>query len=125
MIKLPEHFKDLSLLPEGKFVDDFIVTLGITFRNDTVFFLEIKPPGHVNHLSTRIAANKQMRERFRSLEPITPAPRLHGISVMVQGLAFYRMDKYSGCVVPELPTSGDFPIDWRELDITTEPGIES
>ncbi|KAG1741681.1 hypothetical protein EDB19DRAFT_1634393, partial [Suillus lakei] len=79
------------------------VSLVIRFLDNPVLFLEIKPPGHVNDLSARIAAGKQMKERFRNLEPITTTPRLHGISVMGQRLAFYHMEKSSGFVVPELP----------------------
>ncbi|KAG2130702.1 hypothetical protein DEU56DRAFT_890018 [Suillus clintonianus] len=120
--ELPECYKDPSLLPEGKTAYDFSVTYAITLQNNPLLFLEIKPPGHLNDLSARFAADKQMRERFHSLRPITTTPRLHGISVMGQRLAFYHMDKSSGCIFPKLPTSGDVPIDWWKMDITTKAG---
>ncbi|KAG2126285.1 hypothetical protein DEU56DRAFT_542830 [Suillus clintonianus] len=119
MYELPECYKDPSLLPEGKTAKDFFVTYAITLKNNPLLFLEIKPPGHLNDLSARFAADKQMRERFHSLRPITTTSRLHGISVMGQRLAFYYMDKSNGCVFPK---SGDVPIDWWKTDITTRAG---
>jgi hypothetical protein len=49
-----------------------------------VLFFEIKPPGHINFVSARIAADAQMRSRFASFYDVIPdpTPKLHGISVM-------------------------------------------
>ncbi|KAG2113232.1 hypothetical protein DEU56DRAFT_749147 [Suillus clintonianus] len=122
MYELPECYKDPSLLPEGKTADDFFVTYAITLENNPLLFLEIKPPGQLNDLSARIAADKQMRERFISFKPLMTTPRFYGVSAMGQRLAFYGMDKSSSCVLPKLPTSGDIPIDWWKTDITTRAG---
>ncbi|KAG1730943.1 uncharacterized protein EDB91DRAFT_1059064, partial [Suillus paluster] len=120
---LPENFA--PSLPEGRSADDFVITFAVIFLDNPAFFLEIEPPGDVNDISARIAADNQMRERFRSLDQITTVPRLHGISIMGQMLAFYYMDKSSGCVVPGLPTAegeDSIPINRWDLDITTEAG---
>ncbi|KAG1741629.1 hypothetical protein EDB19DRAFT_703724 [Suillus lakei] len=82
MYETPGVFQP-SLPPEGK-SDDFVVTFTVTIQNNPALSLEIRPPGHLNDLSARIAADDQTRERFRSLEPITVTPRLHGISAMGQ-----------------------------------------
>jgi hypothetical protein len=65
---LPEAFQ-----PPGVPSVDFVVTLD----ERPVFFLEIKPPGHVDLISTRVAADKQMRDRFRSLFELSGTPKLY------------------------------------------------
>jgi len=67
-----------------------------------------------------------MRARFRALYNVTSIPRLHGVSVMGQRLAFYCMDKATGHVNPNYVTlSTDYMIDtlpaerW-DTDITME-----
>jgi len=95
-----------------------------------IFFLEIKPPVNVNSGSARIAADAQMRARFRSLRDDCPIPILHGISVMGQRLAFYSMDKATGCIEPRyIAMSKDYvtnPIsaDRWQMDVTTEEGYQ-
>ncbi|KIM87933.1 hypothetical protein PILCRDRAFT_3645 [Piloderma croceum F 1598] len=72
---------------------DFVVTYVIALDEKPVFFLEIKLPGHVNLISTRIAADTQMRNRFSSFYNVVLTLKLHSISVMGQRLAFYSMEK--------------------------------
>jgi hypothetical protein len=108
------------------------IDLGLTYvieRDDQpVFFVEIKPPGHVNIGSARLAADTQMRHRFRDLCPHTPVRKLHGISAMGQRLAFYSMNTRTTTVAPrEQPTSptlvtNPVPANWWDLDITAEEG---
>ena len=70
----------------------------------TVLLLEIGLPGHVDLVLTKIAADRQMRDRFRSFYDWTVTTKLHGISDMGQ-LAFYSMGKANGHIVPEeVPT---------------------
>lgn len=109
---------------------DFLVTYVVKVNDLPIFFLEIKPPLHINHISSRVAADAQMRARFYALFDITPTPRLHGVSVMGQRLAFYCMDKATGHVNPNyVAPSTDYIIDtvvaerWN-TDITTEDGYQ-
>jgi len=107
---------------------DFVVTYVVALDEKPVFFLEIKPPGHVNLISTRIAADTQMRNRFSSFYDVVPTPKLHGISVMGQRLALYSMEKATGHIVPERVHPAEnyvtdiVPVNRWELDITTEVG---
>jgi hypothetical protein len=71
-----------------------------------------------------------MRSRFHALYDITPTPRLHGVSVMGQRLAFYCMDKATGHVDPNyVAPSTNYIVDtvpaerW-DTDITTEAGYQ-
>ncbi|KIL57281.1 hypothetical protein M378DRAFT_171952, partial [Amanita muscaria Koide BX008] len=109
---------------------DFVVTYVVAMDERPVFFLEIKPPGHVNDILSRIAADDLMRDRFRSLYDLTPLPRLHGISAMGQRLAFYCLDKATGNVEPEYVersrsrVTDVVPANMWDLDITTAAGYE-
>ncbi|KAG1873225.1 hypothetical protein F4604DRAFT_1767398 [Suillus subluteus] len=101
----------------------------VTMQWQPLFVLQLHPPGHINLLSTRIAADSKMRAIFRSLCPETVTPKLHGVSAMGQRLAFYSMDTSSGRVLPDyVPTAGDgtemdtVPANRWEFDITTEAG---
>ncbi|KIL68730.1 hypothetical protein M378DRAFT_157840 [Amanita muscaria Koide BX008] len=109
---------------------DFVVTYVVEVNDLPIFFLEIKPPLHLDHISSRVDADAQMRSRFRALYNVTPTPRFHGVSVMGQRLAFYCMDKATGHVNPNyVAPSNDYMIDtvpedrW-ETDITTEEGYQ-
>ena len=70
-----------------------------------ILLLEIGLPGHVDLVFNKIAADRQIRDRFRSFYDWTVTTKLHGISVMGQ-LAFYSMGKANGHIVPEeVPTT--------------------
>ena len=110
---------------------DFLVTYVVEVNDIPVFFLEIKPPLHIDHISSRVDADAQMRARFRSLYNLTWTPRLHGVSAMGQRLAFYCMDKATAHVDPDyIAPSTNYIIDtvpaerW-DADITTEDGYQS
>ncbi|KAG2114973.1 hypothetical protein BD769DRAFT_1488425 [Suillus cothurnatus] len=103
--------------------------VAFTKKRQPLFVLQVHPPGYINLLSTRIAADKKMRKILRSLFPETAMPKLHGVSAMGQKLAFYYMDTINGCILPEnVPTAGDgeevdtVPANRWEFDITTEAG---
>jgi hypothetical protein len=121
-------------LPPNDFVGvptiDFVVTYVVEVNDRPIFFLEIKPPLYLDHISSRVDADAQMRTRFRSLYEDTPTPRLHGISVIGQRLAFYCLDKANGHVDPNyVAPSTDYMVDtipaerW-DADITTEEGYQ-
>ncbi|KAK2467705.1 hypothetical protein APHAL10511_000299 [Amanita phalloides] len=107
---------------------DFIVTYVVEVNDLPIFFLEIQPPLHRDHISSRVDADAQMRTRFRALYNLSPTPRLHGVSVMGQRLAFYCMYKATGHVNPHyVAPSNDYitdtvPAERWDTDITTEEG---
>ena len=109
---------------------DFLVTYVVEVNDLPVFFLEIKPPNHREHISTRADADQQIRERFRSLYDLVLIPRLHGISVMGQQLAFYCLHKPSGLVTPEyvapsaVRLTDTAPKARWDVDVTTEEGYQ-
>jgi hypothetical protein len=105
---------------------DFVVEV-----NDLpIFFLEINLPLHLDYISSRVDADAQMRARFCALYEVTPTPRLHGLSVMGQRLAFYCMDKATGRIKPNyVAPSTDriidtIPAERWDTDITTEEGYQ-
>ncbi len=109
---------------------NFVVTYVVQVNDLPIFFLEIKAPPYLDHISGRVDADAQMRARLRALYNVTPAPRLHGVSVIGQRLAFYCLDKATGRVDPNyVAPSTDYIIDtvpaerW-DTDITTENGYQ-
>lgn len=121
-------------LPEAQTIGvpsvDFLVTYVVEVDDLPVFFLEIEPPLHVNHISCRVDADAQMRAKFCALYDMAPTPRLHGISVMGQRLAFYCMDKATGRINPSYVAPSmqyivdTVPAERWETDITTEEGCQ-
>lgn len=107
---------------------DSVITYVVTIKanDDTyrpVFFVEIKPLDHVESMATRVDADKEMRVILQSLHNLIPTPRLHGISVMGQKLAFYSLNKESGYISPpEYVATDTVPKERWDLDITTEEG---
>jgi len=65
-----------------------------------IFYLEIKPPAHINELSKREQADMQMRDRVRELITELRIPRLHGVSAIGARLAFYRYDATTQIIEP-------------------------
>ncbi|KAM6499124.1 hypothetical protein JOM56_004632 [Amanita muscaria] len=123
---LTEH----SILPATLLLSNRSIRFPKHKLTGPVFFLEIKPPGHVNDIVSRIAADDLMRDRFRNLYDLTPLPRLHGTSAMGQRLAFYCLDKATGNVEPEYVersrsrVTDVVPANMWVLDITTAAGYE-
>ena len=108
----------------------FVVTYVVEVNNLPIFFLEIKSPFHLDYVSSRIKADTQMRARFRAFYNATPIPRLHGVSVMGQRLAFYCLDQATARVDPKyVAPSNDYimdtvPVERWDTDITTENGYQ-
>lgn len=65
-----------------------------------IFYVEIKPPGHLNELSKREQADTQMRDRVRELITELRIPKLHGVSAMGARLAFYHYDAATQILEP-------------------------
>ena len=110
---------------------DQIITYVVEVNDLPIFFLEIKSPLPLDYMSSRVDADAQMRARFRALYNVTPTPRLHGVSVMGQRLAFYCLDKATGHIDPNYVATpvGYHMVDtgpkerW-DMDITTEGGYQ-
>jgi hypothetical protein len=62
---------------------------GISYHNINNLKKEkqIKPLQHIFNISTREAADEQMRDRFVSLPPLIVTPKLHGISAFSKKLS--------------------------------------
>ena len=89
---------------------DYIVTFEVFLSNRPVFILNLKPPTHLTFISTRQAADQQVRERLSDLASkqwiVTnelnmttdewsgqcPISTLHAVSAMGTRLCFYRLD---------------------------------
>jgi len=65
-----------------------------------IFYLEIKPPAHINELSKREQADTQMRDRVRDLITKLRIPKLHGVSALGVRLAFYHYDAATHVLEP-------------------------
>jgi hypothetical protein len=65
-----------------------------------IFYLEIKPPSHINDLSKREQADTQMRDCVRTLVTELRIPKLHGVSALGVRLAFYCYDAATHLLEP-------------------------
>ena len=112
---------------------DFIIDYVVEVNDLPVLFLDIKSPLHIDPISTRVDADKQIRAKFLALYDVTPTPRLHGISAMGQKLSFYCLEKLEATTGRIIPTyvapSTDYitdtvPAERWDTDITTEDGYQ-
>lgn len=85
---------------------DFTTIFLVRQLKHPVFFVEIKPTGHIHYGSPRALADKQMRERFEDLGDRIEIPVLHGVSAIGGRLCFYKYTKATGNLEPELVPSG-------------------
>jgi len=65
-----------------------------------IFYLEIKPSGHINDLNKREQADLQMRDCIRDLIAELRTPKLHGVSALGVRLAFYDYDATTHVIEP-------------------------
>ena len=77
-----------------------IFMVELTNTQTPIFYLEIKPPGHLNELSKREQADARMRDRVRELITGLRIPELHGVSALGVQLAFYRYDAATRVLEP-------------------------
>ncbi|KIM38555.1 hypothetical protein M413DRAFT_75955 [Hebeloma cylindrosporum] len=93
------YFK-ASVMPGSiDFTTRFIVRKG-TFP---VFFVDVKPPRHLNERSARAKADEQMHEQFESMGVDGQSlviPTLYGISAIGTRLSVYKYDKETRVVSP-------------------------
>ena len=67
-----------------------------------IFYLEVKPPAHINDMSKREQADNQMRDRVREFIEELQIPRLHGVSAIGVRVAFYEYDAATKILDPPL-----------------------
>ena len=80
---------------------DFVPVFIVRINQRPVFFMEIKPPSGLFHLSKREEADLRMRRRFRDLGRVLTIPTLHGVSAFGNHLSFYEYDTATSYVQPE------------------------
>lgn len=123
---VPQYYPLLQAA--GSPTADRIITFVVELNYQPIFFLEIKPLLHVDHVCTRVSADTKMRAGIHALRDLSPTPRLHGVSAMGQRLAFYRLDKTTGCINPTHVEPSDtvetVPAERWDTDITTEEGYQ-
>jgi len=77
-------------------------TIFIVSRNEhPVFFMEIKPSNHIQQISTRKDADKQMREEIGTIFDGVNIDTLYGISALGTRLCLYTVQRGSGDIEPE------------------------
>lgn len=82
------------------FTTIFVVESANTQIPIPIFYLEIKPPGHINEMSGREQADIQMRDGVRELISELRIPKLHGVSALGVRLAFYHYDAATRILEP-------------------------
>jgi len=87
--------------PTGSSIDFTTVFIVYQVQIQTpIFYLEVKPPIHYDELSSREAADWQMRECIRELIGALQIPILHGVSALGTRLAFYQYDAETAIIKP-------------------------
>lgn len=81
------------------------MTFIVTHNGHPVLFVEVRPSSHVDRVSSRESADKQMRKRFKDLVADTQVPKLYGMSVLGTRVCFYSYRKegvagYGGGIFP-------------------------
>lgn len=107
---------------------DFTTIFLVQQQKHPVFFIEIKPAGHIHNVAPRASADKQMRERFEDLGDRVKIPILYGVSAIGTKLCFYKYTKETGDLEPELILGSarrvidTAPINRWDVDILTPQG---
>jgi hypothetical protein len=71
----------------------FVITYVVEVNDLPIFFLEIKPPLHLDYISSRIDSDAQMRARFRALYDVAPTPSFMRSVSWDRGLPFIAWTK--------------------------------
>ncbi|KAK0215315.1 hypothetical protein EDD85DRAFT_782524, partial [Armillaria nabsnona] len=77
-----------------------IIGFEVVFKDNAVFFLQIKELKSLAVLSAHERAGDQMRKCMRDLAPNCPLDMLHGVSAFSTHLSFYSYDKQT-CIIPK------------------------
>ena len=107
---------------------DFTMIFIVSHNEHPVFFVEVKPSGHVDHITSRESADKQMRKRYKDLGRSVEIPILYGMSALGTKVSFYTYDKGTRSILPKtIKDDGDVvidtaPADHWSLDVMTPDG---
>jgi len=110
-----------------KAVDSTMIFL-VWHADHPVFFIEIKPAGHIHHVSHRVSADEQMRARFEVLWDRVEIPILYAVSAIGTKLCFYRYPKATRHLEPALTPSNTTmvidkaPVNRWDVDVLTLQG---
>lgn len=95
-----------------------------------IFYLQIKPPGHLNELSKREQADTQMRDHVRELITELRISKLHGASAMGVRPAFYLYDAATRVLEPSaiardpVRINDTAPATRWDVDLLSDQGYE-
>lgn len=96
---------------------DFTTIFLVQQGESPVFFVEIKPAGHIHRASARAAADKEMREKVNDLIDSINIPKLCGVSAIGTKVCFYEYTKDTGQLEPErIADSNMFVVDTAPRD---------
>ena len=109
---------------------DLTTVFVVRHNRKLVFFIEVKPLGHMENASKRSATGEEMRARYNTLFDDVEINVLYGVSAIGTRVCFYKWTKETREIMPKaIPSSPDFTIDtapaerWS-LDILTAEGEE-
>jgi len=80
---------------------DFTTIFIVSHDEHPVFFMEIKASSHIERISTRADADKQMRERINTIFDSVKIDTLYGISALGTRLCVYKTQRESGDIEPQ------------------------
>jgi len=78
---------------------DLTVIYLVMLKRHVVFFLEVKPSGHITHAGSRARADRQVRQRYLDVFE-SSAPVLHSLSALGTRLCFYTFDRATRVILP-------------------------
>ncbi|KAF8429911.1 hypothetical protein BGX38DRAFT_1232645 [Terfezia claveryi] len=114
--------------PEESKSVDFATTFLVSHNEHPIFFLEVKASDHINHISTRGDADKQMRERFKKVFDEVKVDILYGVSAIGTRFCVYQVNAASGYIEPEaipedpIRVTDTAPAARWDLDVMTVEG---
>jgi len=126
----PEHF---MVVPQYKHPThpqsiEFTTIFIVRRHKHPVFFIEIKPAGHIKKISDRAAADEQMRQRYDALVEEIDIPILYGVSALGTKFSVYTYESQTKTLTPpkiekDLRVVKDrAPANWWNLDVLTHEG---
>jgi len=109
---------------------NFEAIFTVMHHEHPVFFVEVKPSGHIDNMSPRRSADKQMRNRFVDFADRVEVPILYGMSALGSNVCYYTYDERTRRILPEVVKDvpnlviDTAPADHWSLDIMTPDGEE-
>jgi hypothetical protein len=99
----PEHYMIVPQYKRPRYPQsiDFTTIFIVQRHKHPIFFIEIKPAGHIKSGFAREAADGQMRQQFEALVDQLTIPTLYGISALGTQLCVYTYDKETRALHPK------------------------